>query len=90
MPHLNTQTACNRAAIRIAAADSPPITPQPPMATMHRSRTTLLAGSQRDVIRAPKSAPSPVVDRSIPTIDLVLLTVSLTLLIAVFTLGIRI
>lgn len=60
------------------------------MVTMHRSRTTLLAASQRDVIRAPKPAPSPVVDRSIPTIDLVLLTVSLTLLIAVFTLGIRI
>ena len=60
------------------------------MVTMHSSRTTLLAAIQRDVIRIPKSSPSPVVDRSIPTIDLVLLTVSLTLLIAVFTLGIRI
>jgi hypothetical protein len=60
------------------------------MVTMHNARSTLLVGSQREVIRAPKSAQSPVVDRSIPTIDLVLLTVSLTLLIAVFTLGIRI
>ena len=60
------------------------------MATMHSTRTALLARSRRDVIRATKTAPTPVVDRSIPTIDLVLLTVSLTLLIAVFTFGIRI
>jgi hypothetical protein len=60
------------------------------MANMLSPRTRLLARGKRDAIRAPKISPAPVVDHSIPTIDLVLLTVSLTLLIAVFTLGIRI
>jgi hypothetical protein len=60
------------------------------MVTMLSPRTKLLIRGRRDAIRTAQTAPTPVSDRGIPTIDLVLLTVSLTLLIAVFTLGIRI